>query len=88
VSDQLDLHHMNVATGHMALLEFIAEAQRRSYECVRIIHGKGRRSESGPRLKTMTRELLRQHSQVLAFTPCKPADGGDGATDALLKTND
>ncbi|MBT8075571.1 MAG: Smr/MutS family protein [Gammaproteobacteria bacterium] len=83
--DQLDLHHMSVATGHRALLDFIADARRLGHESIRIIHGKGRHSESGPRLRTMTREVLRQHPQVLAFTPCKPADGGDGATDVLLK---
>jgi DNA-nicking Smr family endonuclease len=76
---------MNVATGHKTLLDFIAEAQRLGHQSVRIIHGKGRRSESGPRLRTMTRETLRQHPHVLAFAPCKPADGGDGATDVLLK---
>jgi DNA-nicking Smr family endonuclease len=86
VRDQLDLHHMSVATGHRALLDFIANARRLGHRSVRIIHGKGRRSQSGPRLRTMTQEVLRQHPQVLAFTPCKPADGGDGATDVLLKS--
>jgi DNA-nicking Smr family endonuclease len=85
VRDQLDLHHMNVATGRKALLDFIEEARRRSYECVRIIHGKGRHSASGPRLRAMSRKVLQEHSQVLAFTSCKPVDGGDGATDVLLK---
>lgn len=85
VRDQLDLHHMSVATGRKALLDFISEAQRHAYDSVRVIHGRGRHSASGPRLRTMTREVLRQHSQVLAFAPCKPADGGDGATDVLLK---
>jgi len=84
---QLDLHHMTTATGHTALLEFIADAQSNALECIRIIHGKGMRSENGPRLKIMTRQLLREHPQVLAFTTCKPADGGDGAVDVLLKKN-
>ena len=84
---QLDLHHMTTETGHTALLEFIADAQTSALECIRIIHGKGMRSESGPRLKIMTRQLLREHPQVLAFTACKPADGGSGAVDVLLKKN-
>lgn len=85
VSGQLDLHHMTTATGHTTLLEFIADAQNSALECIRIIHGKGLRSESGPRLKIMTQQLLRDHPQVLAFTACKPADGGSGAVDVLLK---
>jgi len=86
LGDQLDLHHMSTKTGATALLEFIAHSQARSFKCIRIIHGKGKRSEQGPRLRTMTRQLLRDHPQVLAFTACKPADGGDGATDVLLKS--
>ena len=85
VGGQLDLHHMTTATGHTALLEFITDAQCDKFECVRIIHGKGLRSVSGPRLKMMTRQVLRDHPQVLAFTACKPADGGSGAMDVLLK---
>lgn len=87
IGAELDLHNMTTATGHTALLEFIAEAQNRSLVSVRIIHGKGLRSENGPRLKLMTRQLLRDHPQVLAFTSCRIADGGDGAVDVLLKTS-
>jgi len=86
VKDQLDMHHMTTNTAHTALLEFIAAAQSGTLECVRIIHGKGLRSQNGPRLKLMTRQLLRDHPQVLAFTVCKPPDGGAGAVDVLLKS--
>ena len=85
-NDQLDLHHMTTETGHTALLEFIRNAQGKRPGCVRIIHGKGLRSENGPRLKIMTRQILRDHPQVLAFIECKPADGGSGAVDVLLKS--
>jgi len=77
---------MTTETGHRALLEFIEDAQKAKLECVRIIHGKGLRSEHGPRLKLMARQFLRDHPQVLAFTSCKPADGGSGAVDVLLKS--
>jgi len=87
VGDQLDLHHMSTAVGHAALIEFIADSQRRTLECIRIIHGKGLRSENVPRLKLMTWQLLREHPQVMAFTACKPGDGGAGATDVLLKSS-
>lgn len=87
IGAELDLHNLTVENGHSVLLEFIAEAQSRSLESVRVIHGKGLRSENGPRLKLMTRQLLRDHPQVLAYTSCKPADGGDGAVDVLLKSS-
>lgn len=84
--DQFDLHHLNSQAARTALLKFITNARQRGLESVRIIHGKGLRSKDGPRLKVMTRHVLSTHPQVLAYTACKPADGGDGATDVLLKT--
>lgn len=86
VGAQLDLHHLNLKSGQQILLQFIAEAQGRNLQCVRIIHGKGLRSEGGPKLKIMTQQVLRDHPQVLAFNACKPADGGSGALDVLLKS--
>ena len=86
VSEQLDLHNMTIETAQTALLEFITYAQSKTPGVVRIIHGKGLRSENGPRLKLMTRQVLRDHPQVLAFSTCKPADGGTGAVDVLLKS--
>ena len=87
LGDELDLHNMTTETALKVLLEFIETAQRRSLESVRIIHGKGLRSENGPRLKLMTRQILREHPQVLAYVSCKPADGGEGAVDILLKSS-
>jgi DNA-nicking Smr family endonuclease len=87
VGRQIDLHSLTVDAGHRVLLEFIADAQGNMPECVRIIHGKGLRSENGPRLRLMTRQVLRDHPQVLAFTACKQADGGTGAMDVLVRCN-
>ena len=82
---QLDLHHMSTKTGRAVLLEYIAQAQSRNIQCIRVIHGKGLRSSEGPRMKLMARQVLREHAGVLAFTDCKPADGGTGAVNVLLK---
>jgi len=84
---ELDLHSMTREIAHPVLLQFIADANSRSLESVRIIHGKGLRSENGPRLKIMTRQVLQDHPRVLAYTQCKPADGGSGAVDVLLKSS-
>jgi DNA-nicking Smr family endonuclease len=87
IGAELDLHNMTTKTAYPVLLEFIADAYSRSLESVRVIHGKGLRSEKEPRLKLMTRQILRDHTHVLAYTTCKPADGGSGAVDVLLKTS-
>lgn len=85
--DQLDLHNMSTTQGRRALLEFISDSIGQTPACIRIIHGKGLRSGQGPRLRDMTRQLLREHPGVLAFSTCKPAHGGEGATDVLLRTS-
>jgi DNA-nicking Smr family endonuclease len=87
IAAQLDLHSMTTESARTALLDFIAGAHARSQEAVRVIHGKGLRSENGPRLKQMTHQVLRDHSLVRAFTSCKPSAGGSGAVDVLLKTS-
>ena len=86
VAAELDLHSMTLEAAHSVLLKFIAEAQSKSMEAVRIIHGKGLRSKNGPRLKQMTQQVLRDHPLVRAYTSCKPSEGGSGAVDVLLKT--
>lgn len=86
VEAELDLHNMTVENARTVLLDFIANAHSGSMAAVRVIHGKGLRSENGPRLKQMTRQVLREHPLVRAYTSCKPPDGGSGAVDVLLKT--
>lgn len=86
LEDEFDLHHLNTHTGKSALLDFISWSCQQNLKCIRIIHGKGLRSVDAPKLKLMAREVLRSHSQVMAFTSCKQNEGGDGATDVLLKS--
>jgi len=84
-ADQLDLHHETTVAAHTMLQDFIAKAQDQRLQCIRIIHGKGLRSKTGPVLKHMVHQALREHAGVLAFTTLKPAHGGSGAVDVLLK---
>lgn len=86
VADTIDLHYMDVNTARQVLVDFLQMSLQRQYGCVRIIHGKGLRSRDIPRLKALTRHILRKHPQVVAFAACRPVDGGHGATDALLST--
>lgn len=85
VSALLDLHGMNVATARNAMVGFLREAKRDHMTCVRIIHGKGKRSRhKGPVLKTKVNHWLRQRDDVLAFCSARPVDGGTGAVYVLL----
>ncbi len=83
-ADTIDLHHMTQQTASQVLLDFIGRSVQSGFSCVRIIHGKGLRSTGKPVLKIMTNNTLVTHSQVIAFSSCRPANGGAGAVDVLL----
>jgi len=85
VRAHLDLHHMTHDTARDSLLAFLQEARDRNAGCVRVVHGKGLRSKRGPVLKSMVNRLLRRHRGVVAFTSCRPVDGGTGAVVVLLR---
>jgi DNA-nicking Smr family endonuclease len=87
VADTIDLHHLRVARGLEVLREFLDQSRSAGLQCVRVIHGKGLRSQHGPRLKQAVHQALREDPGVLAFTVCKPADGGSGAVDVLLRSS-
>ena len=81
----IDLHGMNVATARAELAGFLRSAKREHMTCVRIIHGKGRRSRhKGPVIKAKVNHWLRQRDDVLAFCSARPVDGGSGAVYVLL----
>jgi DNA-nicking Smr family endonuclease len=85
VDAETDLHGLNAAQAKHALREFIAEAVARRWRCVRVIHGKGRRSgPRGPVLKTVVVHWLQRSDHVLAFGSARPVDGGSGALYVLL----
>jgi DNA-nicking Smr family endonuclease len=85
VQDELDLHGMNAATAERVLREFLHESRRAERYCVRVVHGKGLRSEGeAPVLKALTDRMLRQRADVLAFASARAAHGGTGAVTVLL----
>ncbi|MEN9916660.1 MAG: Smr protein/MutS2-like protein [Pseudomonadota bacterium] len=86
-SDCLDLHQMRVEQARNAVLNFLFYSRERNYTCVRIIHGKGRLSKSGAKLKNYVNCWLMQISWVLAFSSAHPRDGGAGALYVLLRRN-
>ncbi|WP_440995356.1 Smr/MutS family protein [Arhodomonas sp. SL1] len=85
VQGEIDLHGMTVGEASGALREFLAECHLRGIRCVRVIHGKGRRSgNDGPVLKGRVDRWLRQRDDVLAFCSARRVDGGTGAVYVLV----
>lgn len=87
IEEELDLHGYTVAEAKIAIQDFLFECKRQHIRYIRIIHGKGYRSEQKiPVLKTHIAYWLPQLSDVLAFSSAIPKDGGTGALYVLLKS--
>lgn len=81
-----DLHGETVATAKVILVDFLKCCQRDEIKCVRIIHGKGKRSGNmGPVIKPKVNRWLRLWDNVVAFHSARIEDGGTGAIYVLLK---
>ncbi|MBI1398446.1 MAG: DNA mismatch repair protein MutS [Betaproteobacteria bacterium] len=86
VQDDLDLHSMTVDEARSMLAGFLSRCVRTGIRCVRVVHGKGYRSQGGrPVLKGKVAHWLRQRDEVLAYVQARPADGGSGALLVLLR---
>jgi DNA-nicking Smr family endonuclease len=86
IEAELDLHGMTSDIARAELAEFLAQCRQHGHRCLRIIHGKGRRSSNrGPILKGKVDHWLRQRDEVLAFCSARAVDGGSGAVYVLLR---
>lgn len=85
VQDEIDLHSLRLDAAQRILRAFLAEAAVHGLTCLRVIHGKGLRSEQGPVLKAMVDRSLRLNNDILAFCSARAGDGGTGATLVLLR---
>lgn len=86
VDAEIDLHGMTGAEAKAAMREFLTEAVHRRMSCVRIIHGKGRRSgPGGPVLKNVVNQWLQRIDAIQAFGSARQVDGGSGAVYVLLR---
>jgi DNA-nicking Smr family endonuclease len=86
IQSQLDLHGMRTDEAREALAEFLRDAVKCGWRCVRVIHGKGLGSvNKNPVLKNKVRNWLVQKNEVIAFCQAKASDGGAGALVVLLR---
>lgn len=81
----LDLHGYRQQQALPTLAAFIAEALRSQQRLVVVIHGQGFRSQTDPVLKPAVHKWLASQSQVLAWCPARPRDGGAGASYVYLR---
>ncbi len=83
---QIDLHGLRSDEAREALGQFIRDATKRGWRCVRVVHGKGLGSPGKtPVLKSKVQRWLVQKTEVLAFVQAKASEGGAGALVVLLK---
>ena len=85
IQGQVDLHGLRREDARQALVDFIKDAARMGWRCVRVVHGKGLGSPGKtPVLKGKVQSWLIQKQEVLAFVQARPAEGGAGALVVLL----
>jgi DNA-nicking Smr family endonuclease len=85
IQGQIDLHGLRSDEARNAMGQFIRDAKRMGWRCVRVVHGKGLGSPGKePVLKSKVQRWLVQKNEVLAFVQAKPSDGGGGALIVLL----
>jgi DNA-nicking Smr family endonuclease len=83
---ELDLHGMTRIEARVAVSEFLLEALKQGWRCLRVIHGKGLGSKNRePVLKAQLGRWLSRREEVLAFCQARRHDGGSGALVVLLK---
>jgi DNA-nicking Smr family endonuclease len=86
IDAEADLHGLSGEQALRALEEFIAESAAERLACVRVVHGKGKRSgPGGPVLAALVRRWLQTCDHVLAYAEAAARDGGSGAVYVLLE---
>jgi DNA-nicking Smr family endonuclease len=76
----LDLHTFPPREVKAVVLAYLEACQRENILEVRIIHGKGIGN-----LQRTVHALLKEHSEVISFTPASQLYGGSGATIVKLR---
>lgn len=88
IEGRLDLHGMTRERAHQALSLFLHRGHERGARCLLVVTGKGRGRDGGGVLRRDVPIWLGQgglKGLVLAVSPARPHDGGDGALYILLR---
>ena len=86
--DQIDLHHKSIQEAHGLIWSFLSDALDNGHRNVRIIHGKGARSNPPARLKSYVGQVLKEHNDVFAFCTAPAELGGAGTTLVWLRKSE
>jgi len=85
----LDLHGSDAESARKQVEDFVVAANARGLRCVRIVHGRGKRSPNGEAVlkPALPRWLARGPARVivLAYSSAPQTDGGTGVTYVLLR---
>lgn len=84
VMGTIDLHGLTLLQARNSLSLFLSHSLRDGRRFIKIIHGQGYHSQSGPILRTKVNEWLRLRDEVLAFANPPIHQGGRGATISIL----
>lgn len=88
VEKQIDLHGLHAREAELRIRAVFADAKKRGYQQILIVHGRGNHSAGGdPILKRMVVDLLEGplESQVASFFFAPLNEGGGGATRVILR---
>ena len=86
IQGEIDLHGLRRDEARAALGDFLGQAMRSGWRCLRVVHGKGLGSPGRtPVLKTKVQRWLAQSHAVLAFAQASGPQGGAGAIVVLLR---
>ena len=86
IQGQVDLHGLRSDEARDTLAQFVRDAVRMGWRCVRVVHGKGLGSPGKqPVLKSKVQRWLVQKNEVQAFVQAPPVQGGAGALVVLLR---
>lgn len=85
VDATLDLHRLNVEKAREEVLQFLYECRKFDVRTALICHGKGRRSESFPVIKSFLAKWLPSIPEIIAFHSARSFHGGTGAVYVLLR---
>ncbi|MGH8476364.1 MAG: DNA endonuclease SmrA [Methylococcales bacterium] len=85
VDATLDLHRLSVEKAREEVVQFLHECRNFDVRTALICHGKGRRSESYPVIKSFLAKWLPSLPEIIAFHSARAWHGGTGSVYVLLR---